>query len=141
MIANTIRRMPRPQDVTGMSTQELRDTFQIQHLFAPGQLNAMFTDLDRLVVGGVMPLGEALSLPNHKETGRAFFLERREMGIINIGGPGLVLADERPFPLAKLDCVYLPMGTREVTFASQNAADPAKFYFLSCPAHAAIPPG
>jgi len=139
MIANTIRRMPRPQDVTGMSTQELRDTFHIEHLFVPGHLNAVFTDLDRLVVGGAVPLAEALDLPNHKETGRAFFLERRELGAINTGGPGLVIADGKTFPLNKLDCVYLPMGTREVSFASASAADPAKFYFLSCPAHAAHP--
>ena len=139
MIANTIRRMPRPQDVTGMSTQELRDAFHVQGLFNPGHLNALFTDLDRLVVGGAVPTLEALDLPNHKETGRAFFLERRELGAINIGGSGLVIADGRTFPLEKLDCVYLPMGTREVTFASASAADPAKFYFLACPAHAAHP--
>ena len=120
-----------------MSTQELRDSFHLAHLFAPGQLNAVFTDLDRLVVGGVMPLAEPMLLPNHKETGGAFFLERRELGTINIGGPGLVLADGKPFPLAKLDCVYLPMGTREVKFTSVAAADPAKFYMLSCPAHSA----
>jgi len=139
MIANTIRRMPRPQDVTGMSTQELRDTFHVEHLFVPGHLNAVFTDLDRLVVGGAVPLAESLDLPNHQETGRAFFLERRELGAINTGGPGLVIADGKTFPLNKLDCVYLPMGTQDVTFASESAADPAKFYFLSCPAHAAHP--
>ena len=139
MIANTIRRMPRPQDIVGMSTQELRDTFHISHLFTPGQLNAMFTDLDRLVVGGVMPIAEPLALANHKETGRAYFLERREMGIINIGGPGVVRADSQSFPLHKLDCAYLPMGTKDVTFASVDSDRPAKFYFLSCPAHAAYP--
>ena len=139
MIANTIRRMPRPQDVTGMSTQELRDTFHIEQLFVPGHLNAVFTDLDRLVVGGAVPLAVSLELPNHKETGRAFFLERRELGAINTGGPGLIIADGKSFPLNKLDCVYLPMGTREVSFASESAANPAKFYFLSCPAHTAHP--
>jgi 4-deoxy-L-threo-5-hexosulose-uronate ketol-isomerase len=139
MIENTIRRMPRPQDVSGMSTQELRDTFHITRLFTPGQINATFTDLDRLVVGGVMPAAEPVELPNHKETGRAYFLERRELGAINTGGAGVVHADGKSFEPARLDCVYLPMGTKSVAFESRNAQDPAKFYFLSCPAHAAHP--
>jgi 4-deoxy-L-threo-5-hexosulose-uronate ketol-isomerase len=139
MIENTIRRMPRPQDVTGMSTQELRDTFHIASLFKPGQLNATFTDLDRLVVGGVVPTNEPIELPNHKETGRAFFLERREFGAINVGGAGKVVADGKTFSLEKQDCVYLPMGTKPVAFESADENHPAKFYFLSCPAHAAYP--
>jgi 4-deoxy-L-threo-5-hexosulose-uronate ketol-isomerase len=139
MIANTIRRMPRPQDVSGMSTQELRDTFHIENLFTPGQLNAVFTDLDRLVVGGVMPTARPVELPNHKETGRAFFLERRELGAINVGGPGVVHADGQMYHLEKLDCVYLPMGTKSVQFESHEESRPAKFYFLSCPAHAVHP--
>ena len=70
-----------------MTTQQLRDTFHVTDLFAPGELRGVFTDLDRLVVGGVMPV-KPVELPNHKETGRAFFLERRELGAINVGGAG-----------------------------------------------------
>jgi 4-deoxy-L-threo-5-hexosulose-uronate ketol-isomerase len=139
MFENTIRRMPHPQDVQRMNTQELRDTFLVTNLFAPGQLTGTFTDLDRLVVGGVMPAGKAVKLPNHKETGRAFFLERRELGAINVGGPGAIHADGKTFSADRLDCVYLPMGTKSVTFESKDAKCPAKFYFLSCPAHAAHP--
>ena len=139
MFENTIRRMPRPQDVQRLNTQELRDTFQISNLFAPGGLRGVFTDLDRLVVGGIIPAAKPVELPNHKETGRAFFLERRELGAINVGGPGTVQADGRTFSLDRLDCVYLPMGTRSVAFESQDAKNPAKFYFLSCPAHAPHP--
>jgi 4-deoxy-L-threo-5-hexosulose-uronate ketol-isomerase len=139
MIQNSIRRTPRPQDVIGLSTQELRDTFQISNLFAPGELNATFTDLDRLVVGGVMPANQPVELPNHKETGRAFFLDRRELGAINIGGAGKVIADGKTFELERLDCVYLPMETKSVSFTSDDPKNPAKFYFLSCPAHAAHP--
>jgi len=139
MINNNILRTPHPRDVIGLSTQDLRDTFQVQHLFVPGELVAHFTDLDRLVVGGVMPAQEAIELPNHKETGRSFFLERRELGAINIGGEGRVVADGQLFSLETLDCVYLPMGTKSVTFESTNPENPAKFYFLSCPAHAAHP--
>src|SRR4051812_34029733 len=97
MIQDAIRRTPRPQDLIGMSTQDLRDTFHIANLFTPGQLNATFTDLDRLVVGGVMPVDKAVELTNHKETGRAFFLERRELGAINVGGAGKVVADGQTF--------------------------------------------
>jgi len=138
MFNDSIRRMPRPRDVVGMSTQELRDTFLINTLFVPGKITGTFTDLDRLVVGGAMPL-TPIDLPNHKETGRAFFLERREMGILNVAGAGRVVADNKTFALEKLDCVYLPMGTKSVRFESNDAKDPAKFYFLSCPAHAAYP--
>jgi 4-deoxy-L-threo-5-hexosulose-uronate ketol-isomerase len=139
MFENSIRRTPRPQDVIGMSTQQLRDTFQISGLFVPGAITGHFTDLDRLFVGGAMPAGQTVELPNHKETGRAFFLERRELGAINIGGAGKVVADGRTFGLDPQDCVYLPMGTRSVAFTSEDAGRPAKFYLLSCPAHAAHP--
>jgi 4-deoxy-L-threo-5-hexosulose-uronate ketol-isomerase len=139
MLENVIRRVPRPQDLIGMSTQELRDTFQISNLFVPGRITGHFTDLDRLVVGGVMPTGKDIELPNHKETGRVSFLERRELGALNVGGAGRVIADGKIFALDKLDCVYLPMGTKSVTFKSSDAKNPAKFYFLSCPAHAAHP--
>ncbi|HLZ55126.1 MAG TPA: 5-dehydro-4-deoxy-D-glucuronate isomerase [Verrucomicrobiae bacterium] len=138
MFEDTIRRMPRPQDAATLTTQQLRDTFAVTNLFAPGELRGVFTDLDRLVVGGVMP-SKPVDLPNHKETGRAFFLERRELGAINVGGPGIVHADGKSFSLDRLDCAYLPMGTKSVTFESKVARHPARFYFLSCPAHAAHP--
>jgi len=139
MIHHTIRRTPRPQDLIGMSTQAQRDTFQISGLFQAGELVAHFTDLDRLFVGGVMPTDKPVELPNHKETGRAFFLERRELGAINIGGAGKVVADGQTFSLEKLDCVYLPVGTKAVSFTSDDPKNSAKFYLLSCPAHAAYP--
>jgi 4-deoxy-L-threo-5-hexosulose-uronate ketol-isomerase len=139
MFQNAIHRAPRPQDVTGMTTQELRDIFRITNLFVPGEITGHFTDLDRLVVGGVMPTGKPIELPNHKETGRAYFLERRELGAINIGGTGKVTADGKTFTLEKQDCVYLPMGTKSVVFESHDVKNPAKVYFLSCPAHAVHP--
>ena len=138
MFDNQIRRTPRPADVQRMTTQELRDAFHVAPIFTPGRLTGVFTDLDRLVVGGIMP-EKPLEFPNHKETGRAFFLERRELGAINVGGPGSVHADGHIFTLDRLDCVYLPMGTKSVTFESRDPSNPAKFYFLSCPAHAVHP--
>ena len=139
MFSSTIRRSPRPQDVSSMSTQELREAFLIESIFAPGEITGTFTDLDRLVVGGAMPTGKPIELPNHKETGRAFFLERRELGVINVGGAGKIIADGKTFALDRLDCSYVPMGTKSVVFESTDAQKPAKFYFLSCPAHAAHP--
>ena len=139
MVEISIRRTPRPQDLIGLSTQALRDTFQISNLFIPGELTGLFTDLDRLFVAGVMPVVSAVEMPNHKETGRAFFLERRELGAINVGGAGKLVADGQIFALDKLDCAYVPLGTKSVSFASDDANNPAKFYVLSCPAHAAHP--
>jgi 4-deoxy-L-threo-5-hexosulose-uronate ketol-isomerase len=138
MFENAIRRMPRPQDVVPMSTPQLREAFHLTGLFAPDELRGTFTDLDRLVAGGIMPV-KPVELANHRETGRAFFLERREFGAINVGGAGAVHADGRTFSLDRLDCLYLPMGTKSVAFESADAKHPAKFYFLSCPAHAAHP--
>ena len=138
MFENTIRRMPRPQEVARMNTQELRDAFLVTSIFTPGQIQAQFTDLDRLVVGGVTPL-KPIELPNHPETGRAFFLEQRELGIINIGGTGVVHVDGKKFPAEPLSCVYAGAGTKKVIFESKDAKNPAKFYFLSCPAHTPFP--
>jgi 4-deoxy-L-threo-5-hexosulose-uronate ketol-isomerase len=138
MFQDTIRRAPLPGNVAHMSTRELREAFLIEKIFEPGQITETFTDLDRLVVGGAMPHAP-LSLPNHKETGASYFLERRELGAINVGGPGQIVADGKSFALDKLDCAYLPKGTKSVSFESTNAQNPAKFYFLSCPAHASLP--
>ncbi len=121
-----------------MNTQQLREAFLVADLFAPGELRGVFTDMDRFVVGGAVPL-QPLELANHKETGRAYFLERRELGAINIGGPGIIHADSKSFALERLDCAYLPMGTRSVVFESVAPNNPARFYWLSCPAHAACP--
>ena len=121
-----------------MTTAELRENFLVPSVFSTGQITGLFTDLDRLVVGGAVPV-EPLELPNHKETGRAFFLEARELGTLNVGGPGAVLADGKSLPLERLDCAFVPMGTRSVVFTSEEPHNPARFYWLSCPAHAPHP--
>ncbi len=139
MFENTVRRSPRPSDVARMTSSELRESFLITDLFVPGQLKGQFTDLDRLVAGGVTPTSAPVELPNHRETGRGFFLEQRELGAINTGGPGTVHVDGQKFAVAPLGCVYAGVGTKKVTFESQDPKRPAKFYFLSCPAHARFP--
>lgn len=137
--SDTIRRMPRPVDIDGMTTQALRDAFLVEDLFVPGALQLQFTDLDRLVVGGAVPLGSPLSLENHRETGRATFLERRELGAFNLGGPGTVTVDGQAYAVVPEGCIYVGMGAKEVTFASADPANPATFYLLSCPAHQGYP--
>ena len=97
MIESTIRRMPRPQEVARMTTDELRDAFLIPHIFQATGFHGLFTDLDRLVVAGAMPTNTPVALPNARETGCTSFLERRELGSINTGGPGEVTVDGQVF--------------------------------------------
>src|SRR5882724_662526 len=130
MINDSIRRMPRPQDVTRMTTAELRDVFLIDDIYAPGKIKLQFTDLDRFVVGGAIPTSTPLTLENHKETGRSFFLERRELGAINTGGPGTVTVDGKNFAVEAEGCIYVSMGAKEVKFASEDAKNPAKYFIL-----------
>src|SRR5208282_4538595 len=106
MFENSIRRMPRPAGVAQMDKRELRDSFLAANLFTPGQLRGTFTDLDRLTLGGIFATEKSIELPNHPETGRSFFLEQRELGVINIGGPGVVQADGKVFAANSLSCVY-----------------------------------
>ena len=115
----------------------------IEKLFLPGELTATYSHVDRIVVLGAMPvetsLGLGATLDCRKNFGVDYFLQRRELGIINIGGPGEVTADGKKFALGHLDTLYVSMGTREVTLSSENAGEPAKFYMCSTPAHKACP--
>jgi 4-deoxy-L-threo-5-hexosulose-uronate ketol-isomerase len=139
MLENTIRRTPGPKSVATMGTKELRDSFLVERLFEPGEGRGAFTDLDRLALGGVVPGRTAIELPNHPETGRAFFLEKRELGAINLGGPGSVQVDGVTLSADPMSCVYAGAGTQRLLFGSRDPAHPAKFFFLSCPAHAPLP--
>lgn len=139
MFQTDIIRMPRQQETARMTTDELRASFLVQDLFQPGGFNGLFTDLDRMVVAGAMPTATPVALPNHKESGRATFLERRELGAINTGGPGSVTVDGTKHTVEPLGCIYVGMGAKEVAFASTDPANPAKFFILSCPAHAPHP--
>src|ERR1700690_1569003 len=139
MIDSSIRRMPHPREAARMGTQELREAFLVTELFAPGSLNGLFTDIDRMVVGGACPGNAPLELPNHRETGRGFFLEQRELGAINIGGPGAVHIDGKTFKADRRDCVFVPMGSRSGAFERADPKGPGKFYFKTWVAHAAHP--
>jgi 4-deoxy-L-threo-5-hexosulose-uronate ketol-isomerase len=130
---------PSPEATNTLSTEELRERFMISGLFQPGALVAHYTDLDRMIVGAAVPTKSALSLPNAKEaTGTGFFLERREIGILNVGAAGQVKVGGTTHELRNLDCVYIGLGEKDVTFEN-GAEGQAQFYFISTPAHAKHP--
>jgi 4-deoxy-L-threo-5-hexosulose-uronate ketol-isomerase len=122
-----------------MGTRELRDTFLVETLFAPGKLELVYSDADRAIIGSAVPMGAPVVLTADAELRAVYFCERRELGILNIGGAGAVEVDGRRFELAKFDCLYVGRGSRNVSFSSAAAATTAAFYLLSYPAHAAYP--
>ena len=130
---------PGPKQSNTLPTDELRESFLVQNMFQRGQVVAHYTDLDRLIIGGVLATsGAPLSLANYKETGTSFFLERREMGVLNLAAPGVVSVGGRRYELGTLDCIYIGLGERDVSFESSSNAQSA-FYFASAPAHAKHP--
>lgn len=129
-----------PDAVKTFTTDELRQHFLIETLFAPGAIQMVYSHIDRIITGGAAPVDAPLALAGDPKTlGAGFFLERREMGVVNVAGPGAITVDGRVFPMTKLDGLYVGRGAREVTFASADPADPARFYFSSTPAHASYP--
>jgi 4-deoxy-L-threo-5-hexosulose-uronate ketol-isomerase len=122
-----------PRDVKNYDTETLRGQFLVQDVFRPGELRLTYTHVDRVIFGGAMPQGTRLDLVGGKELGTEHFLDRRELGIINIGGPGRVLMDGKPETLAKGDGMYVGMGVGSVGFESVDPADPAKLYLRANP--------
>lgn len=129
---------PGREEANRMGTEALREAFLIEGLFKPGEISAHYTDLDRMIVGTAVPSGAALELPQAKETGTDFFLERREIGILNLGAAGAVTAGGERHALGTLDCLYVGRGVRPVRFENGPAGQ-AQFYFVSTPAHADCP--
>ena len=128
-----------PSAYETMTTSELRRSFLVEDLFAAGQIVLRYWSTERTVVGSAVPTDAPLALPCPKELAAAYFAERREIGIINIGGAGIITVDGQAFSLAKLDCLYVGRGSKQVTFSSAKAAEPAQFYIVSHPAHTAYP--
>ena len=124
-----------PNDVKKYTTQELRENFLIQNLFKKDEINMVYSHVDRIIVGASMPVLKELTLATTSELGTDYFLERREMGVINIGGSGTILLDGKEYTMDFRDGIYIGMGTKEIVFKSNNASNPAKFYFNSAPAH------
>ena len=128
-----------PRVTPTLSPGDLRSEFLVPGLFRPGEAVFAYWETDRTVLGGITPAAAPVALPNPPEVRSAFFLERREAGVINLGGPGAVTVDGTTHPMEPLDALYLGRGTRAVSFTSRSAEKPAHFYFLSYPAHTAYP--
>lgn len=123
-----------------MTSDELRKLFLIDKLFQKDEIYLVYSDVDRSITGSAVPANIKLKLlSSKKEMAAEYFLERREIGIINIGGDGLIAADGKEFSLAYKDALYIGKGTKEIDFTSINPAQPAKFYFVSYPAHTEYP--
>jgi 4-deoxy-L-threo-5-hexosulose-uronate ketol-isomerase len=134
-----IRFSPSRNEYQQLNTDALRSAFLIESLFAPGRLELVYTDTDRAIVGSAVPTGSPLPLAADAELRAAFFCERRELGILNIGGDGAVDVDGKRYDLGRLDCLYVGRGSRDITLSSRDAANPGAFYLLSYPAHAPYP--
>lgn len=134
-----VRYTVHPEHMKSLDTEHIRRQFLVERLFGEGALNMVYSHVDRIIVGAACPAGEQLDLAVTKELGVDYFLQRREMGIINIGAMGSVRVDGEEYRLGYRECLYIGMGPREVSFASIARNDPAKFYFNSTPAHATCP--
>jgi 4-deoxy-L-threo-5-hexosulose-uronate ketol-isomerase len=126
-----------------MTTEQLREEFLIQNIFVENDVTSTYSHVDRIVTLGAMPTDKEIALDKNIDAmgdfGVNFFLERRELGIINIGEEGSVKVDGKEYTLKHYDALYLPMGTKEVLLSSANSKAPAKFYMNSTPAHTAFP--
>jgi 4-deoxy-L-threo-5-hexosulose-uronate ketol-isomerase len=127
------------KEVSRMTTDELRESFLVEQLMQADKITLVYSHYDRVIVGGVKPVNKAVTLETNEELKAEYFLERRELGIINVGGSGVVVADGVTYDVDKMSCLYLGKGTKDVSFKSTDAANPAVYYLLSSPAHANYP--
>ena len=128
-----------PEDFKHYTTAVIRERFLLNNLVQAGTINCVYTHYDRMIVGAANPAGQPLQLENYASLRADFFLERRELGIINVGGSGAVAAGGNTYQLNKLDCLYVGKGVKSVTFLSDDPDKPAVFYLLSAPAHTVYP--
>jgi 4-deoxy-L-threo-5-hexosulose-uronate ketol-isomerase len=128
-----------PDDIRTYDTKKLRDAFLVEDLFAADEVRLTYTHVDRLILGGAMPLGKTLTFGGGEDIGTAYLLSAREMGIANLGGAGTVTVDGKAFEMGNRDVLYVGRGAREITAASKSAEQPARFYMNSVPAGADIP--
>lgn len=133
------RLMPSPRETAAFDTSALRATFLLEDLFIPGEINLVYTDLDRAVVGSAIPTTGTLVMPADDALKADYFCERRELGILNLGEPGRVAVDGATYPLDLHDCLYVGRGSCDIRFESDSPGSPAVFYLVSYPAHASHP--
>lgn len=134
-----LRTASSPRDVKTYDTARLREEFLIQDLFRPDEVKMVYSHIDRIITGAAMPVNKALTLAAGEELRAEYFLQRREMGIINIGGEGKVTVDGTVYTLRRRDGIYVGRGCKDVVMESVDSTKPAKFYFNSTPAHKAYP--
>ena len=134
-----IRYPSHPQDAKWYDTEKLRKQYLIEKVFEKDEALLTYSHFDRIIAGGIMPVDTKVALTGGKELASQYFLERREMGIINVGGPGKVYADDDTYELAPRDGLYLGMGIKALEFESLDPANPAKYWINSCPAHQTYP--
>ncbi|MGN0160726.1 MAG: 5-dehydro-4-deoxy-D-glucuronate isomerase [Lachnospiraceae bacterium] len=128
-----------PNDVKSYDTSRLRHDFLIQDLFVKDEIKTIYSQIDRIIVGAATPMNKTLKLEAGDELRAQYFLERREMGIINVGGKGKVTVDGTVYNFKYRDGLYIGMGSKDITFESEDPSNPAKFYFNSTPAHMTYP--
>ena len=138
-MAMELRTAASPKDVKHYDTTRLREEFLISDLFKVNEIKTVYSHIDRIIVGSAVPSGKTLVLTAGEEIRAEYFLQRREMGVINIGGKGKITIDGTVYELGYKDGIYIGMGAKDITFESDNADEPAKFYFNSAPAHKTYP--
>ena len=134
-----LRTAASPRDVKHYDTKRLREEFLIQGLFAADEIKLVYSHIDRIITGAATPVNQTLVLTAGDELRANYFLERRELGIINIGGEGTVTVDGKAYTVVNKDGMYIGMGSKDISFASKDPANPAKFYLNSAPAHKTYP--
>ena len=134
-----VRYAVHPKDVVSYDTKRLREEFLVEKVFTPDEINMTYSMYDRYIVGGIMPVNETLKLEAYEELKADFFLQRREIGLINVGGKAVVVADGTEYELEYKEALFLGQGVKDVTFRSADASKPAKLYLNSAPAHKAYP--
>lgn len=128
-----------PHDFVSYNTQQIRDKFLLENLVVLGKIECVYTHYDRMIVGAACPAGNGLKLETYDQLKSEYFLSRREIGIVNIGGSGNISVDGETYQMEKLDCLYIGKDRKNIVFNSANASSPSKFIFFSCPAHKEYP--
>ncbi|MDR1570052.1 MAG: 5-dehydro-4-deoxy-D-glucuronate isomerase [Oscillospiraceae bacterium] len=135
----TVRNPSHPQDAKHYTTDRLRSEFVIETIFAPDEATLVYSHFDRIIAGGILPVTKPVELTGSKELAAETFLERRELGVINVGGRGNVTVDGTVYEMNARDGLYVGMGAKSLSFESADGNNPARFYINSCPAHKTYP--
>lgn len=134
-----LRTAASPRDVKHYTTERLREEFLIQGLFTADEMKLVYSHIDRIITGAATPVSKALKLTAGDELRAEYFLQRREMGVINIGGAGVIIIDGKGYEVAFKEGMYIGMGAKDISFESKDSSTPAKFYINSAPAHKTYP--